>query len=63
MESIEFEFSITCYGTRDVTTSLLMLDYVAERFITYKLAHFLDEFPFKIGRKRTRKWFKKELTA
>lgn len=38
MEPAEFQHWTTRFGTSDVTTEPLMLDYISAIFITYKLS-------------------------
>lgn len=46
------------FDTEDVTSMLLILDYIASIFITYTLSNLFGDFPYTFGFKMVNKWIK-----
>lgn len=54
MESTGFENINFNFETGNVTPTLLLLDYTAQKCITYILSHFLGDFSYRIGSKKVK---------
>lgn len=61
MESTKFESWTSRFETRDVTSALLMFDYIRAVLINYTLSNFLGDFIYRIGYKMVLKRFKNGL--
>lgn len=57
MKLMEFEHWTFRFDTADVSSALLVLDYITTTFITYILPHFLGDFTHRICYKMVKNGF------